>query len=66
MRISVDEDTCQGHGRCFALAPDVFSADEEGYCAQRGTTVDVPPEFEEDAHMAIRACPEIALTLVEG
>ena len=28
MRVTVDSDKCQGHNRCYALAPDVFWATE--------------------------------------
>ncbi|MFC4694533.1 ferredoxin [Geodermatophilus arenarius] len=31
VRISIDPSLCQGHGRCYDLAPDLFSADDEGY-----------------------------------
>ena len=65
MTIEADRATCQGHGRCYVLAPEVFSPDKEGYCAERGTTVDVAPGLDESARMAVEACPEWALTIVE-
>ncbi|MDH3060927.1 ferredoxin, partial [Gordonia alkanivorans] len=33
MKIVVDRDTCQGHGRCAVYAPEVYELDDEGYCA---------------------------------
>jgi len=32
MRIKVDEELCTGHGRCYALAPDVYAPDDRGHC----------------------------------
>ena len=32
MRVTVDADVCTGHGRCYALAPDVFAPDDFGHC----------------------------------
>ena len=32
MRVRVDPDRCVGHGRCYVLAPEVFSEDERGHC----------------------------------
>lgn len=65
MRVAADKETCQGHGRCYVLAPELFTPDDEGYCAERGSTVDMPTEQEENARMAVEACPEWALTIVE-
>ena len=31
MRITLDSNACQGHGRCYALAPTLFDTDDEGY-----------------------------------
>ena len=28
MRVHVDEARCEGHGRCYDLAPDLFEPDE--------------------------------------
>ncbi|MGX7680029.1 ferredoxin [Jatrophihabitans sp. DSM 45814] len=63
MKISIDADLCQGHGRCYELAPDIFTDDERG----RGsvTTPDVPPELAEMARAAVNACPERAISLTE-
>ena len=32
MKVRVDEALCVGHGRCYALAPDVFAPDDFGHC----------------------------------
>jgi ferredoxin len=31
MRIQLDQEKCQGHSRCYALAPEVFDVDDEGF-----------------------------------
>jgi ferredoxin len=63
MRISIDHEACTGHGRCYALAPELFEADDDGY----GRVVDafgiVPPELEEAARRAANNCPERAIAL---
>ena len=30
MRVTIDHERCQGHGRCFSIAPDLFDSDELG------------------------------------
>ncbi len=64
VKIEVDFDACTGHGRCYTLAPTVYDADDEGYCATR--SLDVPPELEEAARLGARNCPEHAITVIEG
>ena len=61
MKVIVDSEMCQGHGRCNALAPEVFPLDEVGYCAI--TELDVPPELEAAARTGAGACPERAITI---
>ena len=62
MRIVFDADACVGHGRCYALAADVYDADDRGHCVLR-ITGEVPPELEEAARMGAGNCPEDALTI---
>jgi ferredoxin len=62
MRIVFDRDKCQGHGRCYSLAPDLFEADDEGYAV---VLVDgeVPATLEAQAQLAAENCPEYAIAL---
>ena len=30
MKVVIDTELCQGHGRCFGMAPDLFSFDDLG------------------------------------
>ncbi len=65
MRVSVDEERCEGHGRCYALAPTVFEPDEIGN-AQTVGDGSVAAEDEDRARLAAANCPEQAITLDEG
>lgn len=56
MRLVLDTDRCTGHGRCYALAPELFDSDEFGH--SRLTTPDVPPGLEDRARAAVANCPE--------
>jgi len=62
MRIEVDPTLCTGHGRCYSLAPEVYDADDDGYCATR--QLDVPPEREAQALVGVRSCPERAISVI--
>jgi ferredoxin len=62
MRVQIDPARCQGHGRCYDLAEDLFGADEEGYGIVLADGR-VPPDREEDARLAQANCPEDAVVL---
>ncbi|MCB0951442.1 MAG: ferredoxin [Microthrixaceae bacterium] len=64
MRIEYDRDACQGHNRCYLLAPEVFDVDDEGYAVLR-ITGEIPSELEEKAKLAVDNCPEYAITVVQ-
>ncbi len=66
MRIRVDGALCSGHGRCYAVAPDVYAPDDEGYNAFRDTIVEIAPELEEQAQRGIANCPEAAISIIDG
>ncbi|HMH36407.1 MAG TPA: ferredoxin, partial [Streptosporangiaceae bacterium] len=51
---------CQGHGRCYDLAPDLFGDDEEGYGQVLGDGT-VAPDQERHARLAVVNCPEHAI-----
>jgi ferredoxin len=59
LTISIDDERCAGHGRCYDLAPNLCEADDDG----RGVVVqaNVPAELEEQARRAEGACPERAV-----
>ena len=64
MRAQIDQARCQGHGRCYDLAPAVFGEDEDGYGTVLGDGT-VPADREDDARLAEGNCPEAAVELVE-
>jgi ferredoxin len=65
MRVAVNSELCQGHNRCYALAPELFDVDDYGNAVVLGDG-EVPPELEEKARLALSNCPEYAITIVEG
>ena len=65
MKVHVDEDRCEGHGRCYALAPVVFEPDDIGNAQVLGDG-SVPPGEEDRARLAAANCPEQAITIDEG
>jgi ferredoxin len=62
MRVQIDPGRCQGHGRCYDLAPDLFGEDEDGYGTVPGDG-SVPEGREDDARRAQANCPEDAVVL---
>ena len=64
MRVHVDPDKCQGHNRCYALAPELFDVDDLGQSHELNGGA-VPPGAEEKARLAAANCPEFAITIEE-
>ena len=64
LRIHVDQDKCQGHARCKALAPELFDLDENGNENEHGDSV-VPTGHKDKAWLAQTNCPEIAIEVTE-
>ena len=64
MKVQIDSERCQGHGRCYDLAPELFGADDEGYGVVLGSGV-LPPDQEQGARLAAANCPESAVTILE-
>lgn len=60
MKVHVDRSKCQGHGRCYDLAPQFFEADDEGYSTERNGGV-IPAGQEHEAQVAAMNCPEMAI-----
>jgi len=63
MRIRLDTERCQGHGRCYSLAPDLFDSDDLGHCVL--LVDEVPQGREQGAKSGVENCPEQALTIEE-
>ncbi len=64
MRVELDVERCQGHNRCYALAPEIFDVDDYGSAILLGDGV-VPAGLEEKAKLAIANCPEFAISIAD-
>ena len=66
MRIAVSKELCTGQGRCYFVSPEVFTSDDDGFNAERGTEFEVPSGLEQQARLAADTCPEGAISVVDG
>ena len=59
----LNRERCQGHGRCYILASDVFESDDDG----RGMVIakTVPLVHQEAARLGADNCPEDAITVID-
>jgi ferredoxin len=60
--MTIDDQRCTGHGRCYDVAPALVVDDERGY----GVAIhagEFPPELEYEARRAMKLCPEQAITI---
>jgi len=65
VKLSVSE-ACMGHGRCYSLAPQMLTSDDEGYVTIRGgDPIDVPDDLQELARDVEGTCPESAISLID-
>jgi ferredoxin len=62
VKLQIDPAVCQGHGRCYDLAPDLFGDDDEGFGQVLGDGI-VTPDTEQEARLAVANCPERAIAL---
>jgi ferredoxin len=62
IRVAVDPEKCQGHNRCYSLAPELFDVDDYGIASAIGDGV-VPPDLADKARRAAANCPEYAITI---
>ncbi|MFB9848923.1 ferredoxin [Micromonospora andamanensis] len=63
MRVRVDTDQCDSTGLCAAVAPEIFALGTDDMLVVRSPTVD--PAQVPVAEAAVRACPKLAIELVE-
>ena len=48
------------------LSPEIFSSDDDGFCLQRGTEVEIPAGLEDRGGPAAESCPEGAIRVLSG
>jgi ferredoxin len=65
LRVHVDSEKCQGHNRCYAIAPELFDVDDLGFATERNDGV-VPAAMEDQARAAVANCPEFAIEITES
>ena len=53
--------TCDGHGLCAELLPELISLDDWGY--PMPIVAEVPPRLESHAQRAAQTCPTLAIML---
>jgi ferredoxin len=63
VRLRVNPITCQAHGICAELLPELISLDEWGYPLLDPQPV--PADLMMHAHRAVADCPTLALMLTE-
>lgn len=61
-KLCVDWPVCQARGLCHELLPEIIELDEWGYPLVTGEVTDA---LLADAKAAVRACPRLALRLVD-
>lgn len=64
MRLRIDSERCQGHGRCYDVVPELFADDEEGYGQVLGDGTVAAGKLDR-ARLAVANCPEQAIALIE-
>jgi ferredoxin len=64
-RVHVDPDKCQGHNRCYAIAPDLFELDDLGTSSEIDGGL-VPDREADVARRAEANCPEHAISLISA
>jgi ferredoxin len=65
MHVRLDTDACQGHNRCYALAPELFDVDDYGQAVLIGDG-SVAADLEDKARLAAANCPEYAITVEDA
>lgn len=63
MKVVVDEDLCEGHGKCEAAAPEVFELGDDDL--SHVLVDDVHEELRAKVENAIRLCPRQAIRWAE-
>jgi ferredoxin len=63
MKVRLERSKCTGHAQCYAIEPELFPIDDEGYSTLEDHTVD--PGDEQITRAGVAACPELALVIEE-
>jgi ferredoxin len=63
LKVHLERGKCSGHAQCYAINPELFPIDDDGYSILQER--DVTPEDEQATRAGVNACPELALILDE-
>ena len=63
MKVTVNQDACEGHAKCQGAAPEVFEVRDD-----LSTVIldPVPESLRPQVERAVRLCPRQAITISEG
>ena len=61
MKVRLDRSKCAGHAQCYAVNPNLFPIDDEGYSTLQEHIV--APGDEQATRTGVDACPELALII---
>ena len=66
MRVQIDPEQCEGHGRCAITAPEVFRIDADGWgqVILEEIPEDASDELRAKVERALRLCPKQAIAWV--
>jgi ferredoxin len=57
----IDQEVCAGHGRCYTVAPESFTADDSGYGVPTGRAEDSRDQA--GLSRIVASCPEQAISI---
>jgi len=63
VKVRVDPDRCEGHGKCATAAPAVFELRDDDL--SHVLVDDIPESQRENAKNAVRLCPRQAIEIIE-
>lgn len=71
--IQIDWDACQGHGKCYLLAPRVYAPDDHdewgkavALVGRLDDTTDPDGSLRKQAEIGRRSCPESAIRIISA
>ncbi|OBF26409.1 ferredoxin [Mycobacterium sp. ACS4331] len=61
MQVHLERGKCAGHAQCYAVDPDLFPIDDEGYSILE--PYEVSPDHQQLVRDGVASCPELALII---
>jgi len=63
LKVRVNHDVCEGHGKCVKAAPEVFELRDDDLSHVKLEVI--PAHLQEAVRLAVRLCPRQAVTVEE-